>query len=200
MTLERAIELADGMKPNAFADEIKTQWVSEVEGMIQTEIMLHSSADIIVYSYHEDAQKELLASPPHDKIYWVYLAAMIDFANGEYGKYQNTMQMFNACFAEYTRWYADTYAPAQGLGGGAEYCVSAYAIAVKHGYEGTEAEWLASLGGIPGRDGVTGNIVVLDLTTMDEEQLLQIDFSEFAAGDLIVVANGQIGDISEIVG
>ena len=49
---------------------------------------------------------------PHDKIYWAYLTAMIDFANGEYNKYQNTMQMFNSFFGEFMRWFALNYRPA----------------------------------------------------------------------------------------
>lgn len=35
-------------------------------------------------------------------------------------------------------------------------CVDAYAIAVKNGFEGTEAEWLASLKGDKGDKGDTG--------------------------------------------
>lgn len=33
---------------------------------------------------------------------------------------------------------------------------SAYEIAVEHGFEGTEEEWLESLKGEPGKDGITG--------------------------------------------
>ena len=55
---------------------------------------------------------ELIAPPPHDKIYWVYLAAMIDFAFGEYTKYTNMMEEFNQRLGEYTRWFATFYRPA----------------------------------------------------------------------------------------
>ena len=64
------------------------------------------------FSYDADKDKELLAQPPHDKIYWAYLTAMIDFANGEYNKYQNTMQVFNSFFSEFMRWFALNYHPA----------------------------------------------------------------------------------------
>lgn len=55
---------------------------------------------------------ELLAEPPHCKIYPEYIIARIDYANGEYDKYANTMQMFNAFWGEFSRWFARMYRPA----------------------------------------------------------------------------------------
>ncbi len=54
----------------------------------------------------------LLAYPPHDKLYWHYVTAMIHFANADYDRYQNTMQMYNESFGEMMRWYAQNYRPA----------------------------------------------------------------------------------------
>lgn len=112
MTLREVIERVDEIKPNAFSEDTKTMWLNECEGMVQTEVLLFASEDILVYDFDADKDAELLVKPPHDKLYWVYLAAMIDFANGEYNKYQNTMQMFNNSFNEFMGWYARTYRPA----------------------------------------------------------------------------------------
>lgn len=152
-TLKSVIEYVDEIKPNAFSNEAKTQWVNECEGLVQTEVLLLADAELISYSYNTDKDKELLVKHPHVKIYWAYLTAMIDFANGEYNKYQNTMQMFNAFFSEYMRWFALWYHPADthgendGEDGWRGYYISAYGLAVKHGYEGTESKWLESLYG-----------------------------------------------------
>lgn len=152
-TLKSVIEYVDEIKPNAFSNEAKTQWVNECEGLVQTEVLLLADAELISYSYNTDKDKELLVKHPHVKIYWAYLTAMIDFANGEYNKYQNTMQMFNAFFGEYMRWFALWYHPADthgendGEDGWRGYYISAYGLAVKHGYEGTESKWLESLYG-----------------------------------------------------
>ncbi len=152
-TLKSVIEYVDEIKPNAFSNEAKTQWVNECEGLVQTEVLLLADTELISYSYYTDKDKELLVKHPHVKIYWAYLTAMIDFANGEYNKYQNTMQMFNAFFSEYMRWFALWYHPADthgendGEDGWRGYYISAYGLAVKHGYEGTESEWLESLHG-----------------------------------------------------
>lgn len=112
MTLREVIERVDEIKPNAFSEDTKTMWVNECEGMVQTEVLLFASEDIVVYNYAEHKDAELLVKPPHDKLYWAYLSAMIDFANGEYNKYQNAMQLFNAHFNEFMGWYARTYRPA----------------------------------------------------------------------------------------
>lgn len=111
-TLKSVIDYVDEIKPNAFSNEVKTKWLNECEGLVQTEVLLWASEEIITYQYDADKGKELLAQPPHDKIYWAYLTAMIDFANGEYNKYQNTMQMFNSFFGEFMRWFALNYRPA----------------------------------------------------------------------------------------
>lgn len=111
-TLKSVIDMVDEIKPNAFSNEAKTQWLNECEGLVQTEVLLFASEEIITYHYDADKDKELLAQPPHDKIYWAYLTAMIDFANGEYNKYQNTMQVFNSFFSEFMRWFALNYHPA----------------------------------------------------------------------------------------
>lgn len=111
-TLSGVIQMVDDIKPNAFSNETKTAWINEVEGMVQTQVLLWASEQILTYTYEDDQDKQLLVSPPHDKLYWTYLAAMIDFANGEYNKYQNTMQLFNSCFGEFVRWFAANYRPA----------------------------------------------------------------------------------------
>lgn len=158
MTLSGVIRMADEIKPNAFSEEVKTSWVNEAEGMVQTEVMLVAIEDVITYSWEKDQSTELLVRPPHDKLYWTYLTAMIDFANGEYNKYQNTMQLFNAYFSEYMRWFAERYRPADGedVQGWPGYYISAYGIAVKHGFVGTEEEWLETLRGEQGPQGNDG--------------------------------------------
>ena len=112
MTLAQIIEQVDEIKPNAFSDDAKTIWINEAEGLVQTEVFLFNTVDVVQYNYAEDKDKPLLVDPPHDKLYRAYLSAMIDFANGEYDKYQNSMQVFNAHFGEFQRWYANVYQPA----------------------------------------------------------------------------------------
>ena len=153
MTIAKVLAAADAVKPNAFPEEVKLQWINEAEGMVQTDIMLRAVDDVVVYEWPKDENTELLVRPPHDKIYLAYLIAMIDFTNGEYNKYANTVQMFNSHLSEYAAWFQRTYRPADNGGGFPGYYISAYGIAVNHGFSGTEAEWLESLKGAAGEPG-----------------------------------------------
>lgn len=153
MTIEQVIKSAKGIKPNSFSNETITMWINEVEGMVQTDVMLLSLADVITYNYDDHKNTELLVKTPHDKIYVYFVVAMIDFANNEYNLYTNTLQLFNKYFADYTRWYALRINPANGKADIEGYYLSAYALALKHGYTGTEEEWVASLKGERGPQG-----------------------------------------------
>ena len=56
---------------------------------------------------------QMLAGAPYDKLYRLYLAALIHFANAEYDRYQNSMALFNSACGEYIRWYSRVYRPAE---------------------------------------------------------------------------------------
>ncbi len=142
----------DAIKPNSFPVAAKLQWLNEVEGLVWTEVMLLAPDEYRVYT-EEDLNKELLAKAPHDDLYWPYLAGLIDFANGDYDRFQNSVQLYNERLRRYKRWFTDTYRPADGERSPALPYLSAYGIAKKYGYSGTEEEWIASLKGNPGPKG-----------------------------------------------
>ena len=150
MKLKQVIDLVDGIEPNGYGYDVKTAWINEAEGMVQTDVMLRAIEDIDQYTWTDDQQTVLLVKPPHDKLYRFYLQAMIQLANAEYDRYQNTMTVFNAVWGEFVRWFSRTVYPAGREAVWRGYYVSAYGIAVAHGYSGTETEWLASLKGDPG--------------------------------------------------
>lgn len=116
MTIARIIERVDERKPNAFSEEQKLRWIAELDGRIALDVMLMSitDAESFRYSYPEDMQSQPLVRFPHEALYEAWLGAMIDLANGEYARYQNSMELFNAQYGAFVRWFAATYAPAQG--------------------------------------------------------------------------------------
>ncbi len=114
---------------------------SEVEGLIHTEVLLLDPSDFAPIDYPAESERELTVPPPHDKLYLPYLTAMAHFWCGDYVSYENQSALFNSYFAEYQRYIARTLAPARGECEQKGYYLSAYAIAVKHGFEGSEAEW-----------------------------------------------------------
>lgn len=106
----------DRTKPNAFSQEDKLRWIAELDGLLATEVFLMDivEAEQFAYSHPEDLTRETLVRFPHDGLYDAWLEAKIDYHNGEYEKYQNSMEMYNARRATFVRWFAQTYEPAQG--------------------------------------------------------------------------------------
>lgn len=115
MTVQQALSYVDGVKPNAFSQAVKLNWLSEIEGKIALEIHLEtpeSLEDWLPYTA-ADLAETLKVGVPYTGVYTWYLQAQVDLANGEYDKAQNTMAMFNNAWAEYLRWYCQRYDPVQ---------------------------------------------------------------------------------------
>ena len=114
MKLKDVIEHVDELRPgNPCSDDMKTNWINNLESRIQTEVFLLGPGELISHDYGEDAEKELLVGPPHDDMYCTYLQAMIDFAQGEYKQYHNTITMYNAMWASFAAWFYNTYNPVE---------------------------------------------------------------------------------------
>ena len=140
--------------PAEIDDTILLDWLNQVEGQILHEIFLLALSEITPYSA---TPTEALAAPyPYDGIYLLWMEAQVDFTNGEYERYTNTMQRYNTSWNDLARHIAKCIRPVYGRAVEQGYYLSAYGIAKAHGYTGTEAEWLASLkgtAGAPGKDG-----------------------------------------------
>ena len=80
-TLRQVIDFVEGIKPSAYSEEIKTEWINEIEGAIQSEIFLFGVDDIVRYDWETCADHELLVRAPYHEVYYNYLYAKIDFAN-----------------------------------------------------------------------------------------------------------------------
>lgn len=140
--------------PAEIDDTILLDWLNQLEGQILHEIFLLALSEITPYSA---TPTEALAAPyPYDGIYLLWMEAQVDFANGEYERYTNTMQRYNTAWNDLARHIAKCIRPVYGRAVEQGYYLSAYGIAKAHGYTGTEAEWLESLKGAAGEPGKDG--------------------------------------------
>lgn len=140
--------------PAEIDDTILLDWLNQVEGQILHEIFLLALSEITPYA---TTPTEALAAPyPYDGIYLLWMEAQVDFSNGEYERYTNTMQRYNTAWNDLARHIAKCIRPVYGRAVEQGYYLSAYGIAKAHGYTGTEAEWLASLKGAAGEPGKDG--------------------------------------------
>ena len=114
MTLVEAIDAIDQLKPNGYTPEEKTAWINQLEANIQMDVMLLHYDQIVQHDFAADPDSQLLLDAGHAALYTAWLGAQIDFANGEYDKYQNSMGMYNALWRQFVAWFANTYHPANG--------------------------------------------------------------------------------------
>ena len=115
MKIIEAIQAVDTLKPNAYSELEKIQWLSKLDGIIKTEIIdtHEGNEDITFNGYDENTslETELLVKAPYDSIYVSWLESRIDYANGEYAKYNNSITVFNTDYASYEKYYNRNHMP-----------------------------------------------------------------------------------------
>ena len=115
MTLIEAINRIDTLKPNAYGQPEKVKWLSTLDGIIKKEIIdTHEGADKVTFNGYDDntvLTTELLVPAPYDDIYLRWLDAQIDYANGEYSRYNNDVQAYNDAYLAFEKYYNRTHMP-----------------------------------------------------------------------------------------
>lgn len=115
MTLIEAITRIDTLKPNTYSQQEKVRWLSALDGIVKVEIIdTHEGADKVTfdgYDENTDLLTELLVPAPYDDIYLRWLDAQIDYANGEYNRYNNSVQTYNDAYSAFERHYNRTHTP-----------------------------------------------------------------------------------------
>lgn len=115
MKIIEALKRVDDLKPNDYTTEEKIVWLSNLDFMVKTEIIdTHEGGkDITFNGYEEDVppETEMLIPKPYEELYIHWLEARIDYANGEYTKYNNSITMFNNLYAAFGRYYNRTHTP-----------------------------------------------------------------------------------------
>lgn len=115
MTIIEAINRIDLIKPNTFERLEKTRWLSTLDGIIKSMIIdtHEGGADIEFKGYdaETDTTTALLVPAPFDEIYLFWLESKIDYWNGEYARYQNSMIMYNTAYAAFEQYYNRTHKP-----------------------------------------------------------------------------------------
>ena len=115
MTIIEAINKVDTLKPNNYSQETKIEWLSKLDGVVKAEVIDTHEGDNQYHFFGYDANTnistELLVPAPHEDLYIRWLEAQIDYANGEYTKYNNAMSMYNAAYSAFEKHYNRTHMP-----------------------------------------------------------------------------------------
>ena len=117
MNIRDALDQVDALKPNQFDEQQKIYWLSQVDQRIYNDVVLRHEMDESMpetfggYPPDVDQDTRLLAGAPFDALYRWWLEAMIDLGNGELGKYQNSMLLFNSAWNDFAKDYRRKHMP-----------------------------------------------------------------------------------------
>ena len=115
MTIMEAIHRINAVKPNGYDQAQKIKWLNTLDGIIKKEIIdTHEGGDDVKFNGYTDDTNiitELLVPHPYDDIYIRYLEMQIDYANGEYGKYNNSKVMYNETYSAFKKYYNRNHLP-----------------------------------------------------------------------------------------
>lgn len=117
MTIIEAINRIDDAKPNQYTQSDKVRWLSALDGIVHDEILAVHEGEAGAFDGYDDStdlSTVLLVPPPYDEVYIRWLEAQIDYTNGEYGRYNNSMAMYNAAYSTFSRFYNRTHMPRGG--------------------------------------------------------------------------------------
>ena len=198
MTISEAISQTRKLSGNAVDDNTMCRWLSELDGRLMLDF--YKGGEWMSYSLPDDEGHELLVPFPWDELYVHYLEAMVYYSNGEFERYRNSYEMYNKKELDFRQWYARTHVPITldmlqkrdctvVMEPQDQRCsrpfwyLSAYGIAVRHGYQGSVDEWLAELVGPPGPKGEDGSGVDI-LGTYDDLEALEAAVQSPQQGDM----------------
>ena len=118
MKLGDAISRLDELKPNGFSRGQKIFWLSALDSTVKEEIIdRHEGAETLSFAPYDEQSAEdteLLVPSPYDEVYLRYMEAQIDYANGEYDRFNNSNAMYAAAYTAFARAYNRTHMPLTG--------------------------------------------------------------------------------------
>ena len=153
MKVYEIIDIASQMRPgNTYDNEIIEQWISELDAMIQIEIVgkkpseirklrpdawkknksyktgdrisINDGGNVVVFVASENIKSEINPQSdsrwvcsdydtyvvhPHDRLYYLYVICMMDYANREYDKYVNDKALYNDALSDFAKWWQRKY-------------------------------------------------------------------------------------------
>lgn len=118
MKLGDAISRLDELKPNGFSRGQKIFWLSALDSTVKEEIIdRHEGGEnlpFVPYDEQSGEDTELLVPSPYDEVYLRYMEAQIDYANGEYDRFNNSNAMYAAAYTAFARAYNRAHMPLTG--------------------------------------------------------------------------------------
>lgn len=115
MKIIEAINRIDALKHNTYSQSDKVRWLSTLDSMVKRHVIdTHEGGEEVVFTGYDDktdVNAELLIPAPYEDAYLHWLESKIDYHNGEYGRYNNALDMFSTFYDGYKADYNRTHMP-----------------------------------------------------------------------------------------
>lgn len=114
MTLIEAITRIDSLKHNTYDKATKIRWLSTLDGLVKQQIFdTHAGESTEFSGYGVDTPPDtvLLVPAPYDELYLWWLAAQMDYHNGEFTRYNNSIQLFNTGYSVFAEVFTREHKP-----------------------------------------------------------------------------------------
>lgn len=105
MRLKEAMAEADKLRPNTIGDEQKAEWLEQLDRRFAETQQI----DPPPASFPDD--KELLMPGPVDRVYVLWLCAMIDWEHVDTDLYAIDMEMYNEAYKDAIAWWRRHHRP-----------------------------------------------------------------------------------------
>ena len=155
MTVREIITQAKNLLSDGIEQSVLLTWFNEIELMVQMQLYGASRADAVQYTEQTmDAQP--IVQGHYERVYSYWLLAKGHARLKNESGYDRYRKLYISEYAAYRKWMIRTHGVSDLKTDHNGVYMTAYGIAQKYGFAGTEAEWLASLHGRDGADGHNG--------------------------------------------
>lgn len=155
MTVQEIITQASNLLSGKIGEQELYTWFNEIEMMIQMQLFGLARADAVQYQVGK-GEVQPIAEGHYERVYSYWLLAKGHLRLKNESGYHRYRKLYVSEYEAYRKWVIRTHGTKDAAGKDRGVYLSAYGIACKHGFVGSEQQWLASLQGRDGADGLQG--------------------------------------------
>ena len=100
MTVEQHLTVVDATIQNKFSDDVKINWIREVDGRVLSELHRVPTDEI---KLPESSDDKLALPDSYSRIYLLYIAAMNQFFSGKYTGYSHGLREYESALSMYAK-------------------------------------------------------------------------------------------------
>ncbi len=155
MTVREILAQASNLLSGRIESAVLLAWFNDIELMVQMQLLGLTRTDAVQYT-EQNLDAQPIVQGHYQRVYSYWLLARGHARLQNSAGYERYRKLYISEYGEYRKWFARTHGIAEERAEGKGMLLSAYSLALKHGFSGSEAEWLASLRGADGQNGTPG--------------------------------------------